>query len=252
MTAILDILRFFEAFAPVQTAMDFDNVGLLIGDKNRTVTKAVVSLDITAETVEEAAALGCELIISHHPVIFRPLKHLHTRDAAYLLARHDIAAVCMHTNLDLSDDFGVNLCLAAALGLQNVRKSACGECLFIGELAEKADMTAFAAHAKAALSCTGLRYTDKKAHVQTVAVASGAGGSEVFAAAEEGADVLVTGEIKHHEILAANSLGLNMLDAGHFKTEDVVMLPLAEKLGQAFADVEFIKSAVFDDGVKYL
>ena len=252
MTAILDILRFFEAFAPVQTAMDFDNVGLLIGDKNRTVTKALVSLDITAETVEEAAALGCELIISHHPVIFRPLKHLHTRDAAYLLARHDIAAVCMHTNLDLSDDFGVNLCLAAALGLQNVRKSACGECLFIGELAEKADMTDFAAHAKAALHCTGLRYTDKKAHVQTVAVASGAGGSEVFAAAEEGADVLVTGEIKHHEILAANSLGLNMLDAGHFKTEDVVMLPLAEKLGQAFADVEFIKSAVFDDGVKYL
>ena len=153
MTAILDILRFFEAFAPVQTAMDFDNVGLLIGDKNRTVTKALVSLDITAETVEEAAALGCELIISHHPVIFRPLKRLHTRDAAYLLAHHDIAAVCMHTNLDLSDDFGVNLCLAAALGLQNVRKSACGECLFIGELAEKADMTAFAAHTKAALSC---------------------------------------------------------------------------------------------------
>ncbi|MBQ2486850.1 MAG: Nif3-like dinuclear metal center hexameric protein, partial [Ruminococcus sp.] len=193
MTAILDILRFFEAFAPAQTAMDFDNVGLLIGDKNRTVTKAVVSLDITAETVEEAAALGCELIISHHPVIFRPLKRLHTRDAAYLLARHDIAAVCMHTNLDLSDDFGVNLCLAAALGLQNVRKSACGECLFIGELAEKTDMTAFAAHTKAALSCAGLRYTDKKARVQTVAVASGAGGSDIFAAAEEGADVLVTG-----------------------------------------------------------
>ena len=252
MTAILDILRFFEAFAPVQTAMDFDNVGLLIGDKNRIVTKALVSLDITAETVEEAAALGCELIISHHPVIFRPLKHLHTRDAAYLLARHDIAAVCMHTNLDLSDDFGVNLCLAAALGLQNVRKSACGECLFIGELAEKADMTAFAAHAKAALSCTGLRYTDKKACVQTVAVASGAGGSDIFAAAEEGADVLVTGEIKHHEILAANSLGVNVLDAGHFKTEDVVILPLAQKLGQAFEDVQFIKSAVSDDGVKYL
>lgn len=252
MTAILDILRFFEAFAPVQTAMDFDNVGLLIGDKNRTVTKAVVSLDITADTVEEAAALGCELIISHHPVIFRPLKHLHTRDAAYLLAHRDIAAVCMHTNLDLSNDFGVNLCLAAALGLQNVRQSACGECLFIGELAEKADMTAFAAHAKAALSCTGLRYTDKKAHVQTVAVASGAGGSEVFAAAEEGADVLVTGEIKHHEILAANSLGVNVLDAGHFKTEDVVILPLAQKLGQTFEDVQFIKSAVSDDGVKYL
>lgn len=252
MTAILDILRFFEAFAPVQTAMDFDNVGLLIGDKNRTVTKAVVSLDITAETVEEAAALGCELIISHHPVIFRPLKRLHTRDAAYLLAHHDIAAVCMHTNLDLSDDFGVNLCLAAALGLQNVRKSACGECLFIGELAEKTDMTAFAAHAKTALSCAGLRYTDKKSRVQTVAVASGAGGSEVFAAAEEGADVLVTGEIKHHEILAANSLGVNVLDAGHFKTEDVVILPLAQKLGQAFEDVQFIKSAVSDDGVKYL
>lgn len=252
MTAIHDILRFFEAFAPVQAAMDFDNVGLLIGDKSRAVTKALVSLDITAEVAEEAAALGCELIISHHPVIFHPLKRLHTRDAAYLLAHRDIVAVCMHTNLDLSDDFGVNLCLAAALGLQNVRKSADGECLFIGELTEKTAMTDFAAHTKAALHCEGLRYTDKKAHVQTVAVASGAGGSEVFAAAGEGADVLVTGEIKHHEILAANSLGMNVLDAGHFKTEDVVILPLAEKLGQAFADVEFIKSAVFDDGVKFL
>ena len=252
MTAIHDILRYFEAFAPVQTAMDFDNVGLLVGDKDRTVTKALVALDITAEVVEEAAALGCELIISHHPVIFRPLKRLQTRDAAYLLARHDIAAVCMHTNLDLSADFGVNLCLAEALGLQNVRKSACGECLFIGDLPEKQAMTAFAAQAKTALHCEGLRYTDKKEQVQTVAVSSGAGGSEIFAAAEEGADVLVTGEIKHHEILAADSLGVNVLDAGHFKTEDVVLLPLAERLGQAFPDAAFIKSAVFDDGIKYL
>lgn len=252
MTAIHDILRFFEAFAPVQTAMDFDNVGLLIGDKHRAVTKALLALDITAEVTEEAAALGCELIISHHPVIFRPLRRLQTRDAAYLLAQFGIAAVCMHTNLDLSADFGVNLCLARALGLQNVRKSECGECLFIGELPEKNAMTAFAAHTKTALHCEGLRYTAQKEQVQTVAVSSGAGGSEIFAAADEGADVLVTGEIKHHEILAANSLGVNMLDAGHFKTEDVVLPPLAEKLGQAFPNVAFIKSAVFDDGVKYL
>ncbi len=252
MTTIQQILDFFESFAPLATAMDFDNCGLLVGDKDTPVSKVLVTLDITAEVVKEAKEKGCGLIISHHPVIFQPLRRMNSRSVPYLLAQAGIAAVCMHTNLDLSDDFGVNLCLAAALGLQNVRKSACGECLFIGELAEKADMTAFAAHAKAALSCTGLRYTDKKACVQTVAVASGAGGSDIFAAAEEGADVLVTGEIKHHEILAANSLGVNVLDAGHFKTEDVVILPLAQKLGQAFEDVQFIKSAVSDDGVKYL
>lgn len=252
MTTVNQILDFFESFAPVCTAMDFDNVGLLVGSEETAVTKVLLSLDITAETVREAAADGCELIISHHPVIFQPLKRLHPRHPAYLLAASGIAAVCMHTNLDISEVFGVNTCLANALNVRHLTKSARGECLFVGELDKETDMTAFAESAKAALHCNGLRYTNIRPAVKTVAVASGAGGSEIFAAAAEGADVLVTGEIKHHEINAANAAGVNILDTGHFKSEDTVMLPLLQRLKQAFPDVAFAKSRTYTDCVNYL
>ena len=252
MTTVSEILEFFESFAPVVTAMDFDNVGLLIGDKSAEVSRALLTLDITAETVDEAAALGCELIISHHPVIFQPLKRINIRDAAYMLANRGISAVCMHTNLDLSEEFGVNTALADALGVKNLRRSAVGECLFIGELEERTDILSFAQSAKAALGCEGLRYTDAKPAVKTVAVSSGAGGSEIFAAADEGADVLVTGEIKHHEINAANALGVDVIDAGHFKSEDIVIFPLKKRLEASFSDIVFTKSKVYTDKVKYL
>lgn len=252
MATVKDILEFFEGFAPVSSAMDFDNVGLLAGGKDAVVTKALLSLDITAEVVEEAAQNGCELIISHHPVIFSPLKRLDPKDPAYLLAKHGIAAICMHTNLDLSESFGVNTCLAEALGVKNLRKSALGECLFIGTLESELGVRAFAEHAKKALGCEGLRYTDVRGAVKTVAVSSGSGGSEIFAAAKEGADVLVTGEIKHHEINAANALGVNIIDAGHFKSEDIVILPLLERLGRAFSEITFTKTQKYGDKMKYL
>lgn len=252
MASVKDILSFFEEFAPVETAMDFDNVGLLVGDKEREVTRALVTLDITPAVAEEAHELGCQLIISHHPVIFNPLKRLSADNAAYWLAKYDIAAVCMHTNLDLSEQFGVNLCLAEAIGVQNVQKSPLGECLFIGTLPRTTDMTAFAQNVKAALDCEGLRYTDNKPAVKTVAVASGSGGSDIFAAIKAGADVLVTGEIKHHEINAANDGGVNLVDVGHFKSEDIVILPLKNKLESRFPEMIFTKSKVYGDKVKYL
>ena len=252
MTTINEILTFFETFAPTDSAMVFDNVGLLVGDKNAKVTKVLVSLDITCEVVNEAQKLGCELIISHHPVIFNPLKRLDTNSVPYLLARHGISALCMHTNLDLSEDFGVNLCLANAIGAKNVVKSDKGECLFVGELEKETEMKAFAENVKSALDCNGLRYTDVKKSVKKVAVSSGAGGSEIFAAAEIGADVLVTGEIKHHEINAANELGVNIVDAGHFKSEDIVILPLINKLSDNFSDVIFTKSKAYSDNIKFI
>lgn len=252
MTTVKAILDWFETFAPVSSAMDFDNVGLLIGDKNAAVSRVLLTLDVSAEAVDEASSLGCELIISHHPVIFNPLKRLDARSVPYMLAERGIAAVCMHTNLDLSEEFGVNTCLAEALGVQKLRKSPLGECLFIGELAQEMNAESFAARVKEALGCGGLRYTTAKATVKTVAVASGAGGSDIFAAAEEGADVLVTGEIKHHEINAANEAGVNIVDTGHFKSEDVVILPLKKRLETAFSDISFTKSQTYGDKLKYL
>lgn len=252
MTTVRDILAYFEGFAPVSSAMEFDNVGLLVGDVDREVTAVLLSLDITADVVEEAASLGCELIISHHPVIFNPLKRMSARSAPYLLAQRGVAAVCMHTNLDLGEAFGVNVCLAEAVGLRGVRKSPLGECLFIGELEQEMTAEAFARQVKSALGCDGLRYTDAKPVVKTVAVSSGAGGSEIFAAKAAGADALVTGEIKHHELNFANEAGVSVVDAGHFKSENIVISPLQKRLQAEFPSVKFTKSSTYTDKVKYI
>ena len=239
MATVNDILEFFEEFAPVSTAMEFDNVGLLVGDKKQFVRRALVSLDITPEVVYEAEKLECELIISHHPVIFQPLKRLEADSAPYLLAKKGISAICMHTNLDLSESFGVNLCLASAVGIKNVQRSDKGECLFVGELEREMNSDELAEQVKFALDCKG------------VAVCSGSGGSEIFAAYEEGCAALVTGEIKHHEINTANGLGVTVIDAGHFKSENVVIMPLVNKLGKRFSDIIFTKSKNYDDNIKF-
>lgn len=252
MTTINNILDYFETFAPIDTAMDFDNAGLLVGDKNTEITKVLVTLDITSDVVYEAEKLGCELIISHHPVIFNPIKKLGTNDVPYLLASKGISALCMHTNLDLSESFGVNTCLAKAIGVKNVVRAKVGDCLFIGTLENKTEMTVFAENAKNALKCNGLRFTDVKKTVKKIGVSSGAGGSDIFAAAKMGIDVLVTGEIKHHEINFANEVGINIIDVGHFKSEDVVILPLVNRLSDEFSDIIFTKSTTYSDNIKFV
>ena len=252
MTTIQQILDFFEDFAPLSTAMDFDNCGLLVGDKSTPVTRALVTLDITAEVVEEAKGLGSELIISHHPVIFQPIKRMDSRSVPYLLAQTGIAAVCMHTNLDLGEEFGVNICLGQAAGLRDVRRAPEGECLFFGTLDEAVSARELAQRVMENLGCSGLRFTEGRGTVRTVAVASGAGGSDIFAAAAVGADALITGEIKHHEINAANAYGIAVIDAGHFKSENVVINPLIARLKAAFPSAEFTKCQSYSDKMNYL
>ncbi|MBU5462285.1 Nif3-like dinuclear metal center hexameric protein [Lachnoclostridium sp. MSJ-17] len=252
MTTIKDIIDYFESFAPLNTAMDFDNCGLLVGDARLCVKKVLLTLDITAGVVDEAAELGCGLIISHHPVIFQPIKRLGTQAVTYLLAQKGIAALCMHTNLDLSESFGVNICLGQAAGLSDVKRAGCGDALFYGTLNEEITAHELARRIKDSLGCEGLRYSEGRDKIRTVAVSSGAGGSDIFAAAEIGADALVTGEIKHHEINAANALGIAVIDAGHFKSEDIVINPLKDRLSEKFPETEFTKSQTYSDKVKYL
>lgn len=252
MTTIQDILNYFESFAPLCTAMDFDNCGLIVGDAHLCVTKALVALDITTEVVEEAKLLGCELIISHHPVIFQPIKQLGTQSVPYLLAQNGIAALCMHTNLDLSEVFGVNICLGQAAGLLTLQRAGCGDALFFGELENETDTLTLAQRVKNNLDCEGLRYTEGKGTLKTVAVSSGAGGSDIYAAAQIGADVLITGEIKHHEINAANELRIAVIDTGHFKSENIMIAPLTERLTAQFPAIKFTKSQTCSDKMKYL
>ena len=100
MAAIDEIYRYLNEIAPFSTAMDFDNAGFLVGDGKTEVTKALVTLDITAQSVRQAREKGAQLIVSHHPVIFHPLKRLLSNSVPYLLAKEGIGAICAHTNLD--------------------------------------------------------------------------------------------------------------------------------------------------------
>ena len=239
-----------DAFAPFQSAMDFDNPGLLVGDREDPVERVLFALDITPEVVREAAEFGAQLIISHHPVIFNPLKHLSRETAPYLLAQFGIDALCAHTNLDMAPG-GVNTALAGRLQLQNVRTLSSyspgfAEAL-LGELPAPLSPKAFAQHVKTQLGCSGVRFTDGGRPVRTVGLCSGGGEELVYAAAKAGCEGFVTGESKHHLLLFAKSASITFVDAGYFSTEDVVLHPLMERLQAAFPALLCKKSTAMQD-----
>lgn len=248
---VREIIEFTQTFAPLETAMDFDNSGFLAGNINGEVKTALLALDITKDVIEEAKEKDAQLIISHHPIIFNPVKKVMADTALYSLIQNGISALCLHTNLDLADDGGVNMCLAKAAGVQNPR-FVDGECLVVGELSEPVTAEKFALDLKNSLNCQGLRVVNKDKKVHKIAMCSGSGGDYVFLAKKLGADLLLTGEIKHHEILFAAENGLSVVDAGHYKTEDVVIAPLAKRLSEKFPTVNFIVSERYTDGVCYL
>lgn len=251
-----DMYRFIDGFAPFRTAMSFDNPGLLVGDGNEEVTKALLALDITPETVQEAADLGAQLVISHHPVIFHPMKELRPDSVPYLLARHSIAAICAHTNLDMAPG-GVNECLAEALRLKNVRMlcenaaSGLAEAL-CGDTERPYDPREFAEFVKTELGCEGLCFTDGARKITSVGLCGGAGADYVYDAAQAGCQAFVTGECKHNILIDAGNLGVTLVAAGHFETEVPVLQPLMEKLGERFQDVQFIRSRTMHGPVHYL
>ena len=241
MTTVRDILNFTETFAPLATAADFDNCGVLVGRKDINVTKVLLALDITKDVVMEAKNMGVQLIISHHPVIFHPIKSLCENSVPYLLAHTGITALCLHTNLDIAEYYGVNVCLANALGLTDCKLYK-EDFLLIGKLSKAMDVKEFASFTKNVLNADAVLYTESNRQLKTVAMCSGAGADFLGLAKEKGADVFLTGEARHHEYIEASEGDIPLVTAGHFATEDVVITPLKAKLSETFADVEFYKS----------
>lgn len=245
MVRICDIYDVINRAAPFASALGFDNCGLLVGDPATEVTRALIALDITPAVVEEAASINANLIISHHPVIFEPLRALNSQQPAYLLARQGIAALCLHTNLDISPVCGVNVALASKLGLRAIRQEdVFGEdcILFSGETEEELPPEAFANLVKERLQLPSLRFIPGGRPVKRVFLCSGAGGGSVSFAACRGADAYVTGEMKHHEALAAAATGVTCVVAGHYETEVVFGEFLAAYLKKRLPGASFLVS----------
>ena len=245
MARICDIYDIINAVAPFDSQLSFDNSGLLVGDGGTVVTRALLCLDITPAVVEEAAGMNANLIVSHHPVIFNPLKALSSREPAYLLAKNGIAALCCHTNLDISPVCGVNVALASRLGLRNVRaEDVFGEecVLYSGELEQPLPPSDFARLVKERLGAGSVRYIDGGRQVKRVFLCSGAGGEFAHYAAMRGGDAYLTGEMKHHEALGAAATGLTCVIAGHYETEKVFAEFLAAYLRKRVPDTAFLVS----------
>ncbi len=245
MVRIRDIYDVIDAAAPFASAMSFDNVGLLVGEGSAEVSRALLALDITGTVVEEAASLNAGLIISHHPVIFDPLKSLSERDVPYLLAKKGVAALCCHTNLDISPVCGVNAALGGKLGLRGVHpEDVFGEecVLFAGELGEELSPEGFAALVRDRLEVPAVRLISGGRPVKKVFFCSGAGGEFAGFAACRGADAYLTGEMKHHEALEAARTGLTCVAAGHYETERPFAEFLASFLRKRIPGAAFLVS----------
>lgn len=254
MVTVQEIYDFLDKIAPFKTAMDFDNVGLLVGNCNSKVSKALISLDITKEVCDEAKELGAELIISHHPIIFKPIKNLKFDDVITNLIKNNINAICAHTNLDVSAE-GVNFQLAQKLSLSDLSPLTYEENQpmgLIGDLPREMSCTECAKFVKKNLSCDGIRYTNTNTKIKKVAVCSGSGGCFINETYEKQADAFVTGEIKHSDILKANHFGVMVVDVGHYKSENVIVEPLKDMLSKQFKQIKFFTSKKFTDKIKYL
>lgn len=257
MSTVQEILTFLEGFAPPELAEHWDNVGLLCGDRNQQVTAALCALDITEQVVDEALSRGAQLIVAHHPAIFTSVSRVTTDDVTGRVLRaaikHDIALICMHTNAD-SAWGGVNDALAAALFLTNVVNMEGGDnCMLgrVGGLPREMQPREFAEYVKECLRAGGVRFCDGGHAIRRVAVGGGACGKMMDDALNKGADAFVIGDCSYDLMQRAQSIGLTLVDAGHFPTENPIAAVFAEQVGSAFPQVRTMVSERHADCIQF-
>lgn len=246
-----DVFTYLDSLAPVSLKLDFDNVGLLVGRCDTEISKILVALDITCDVIYEAIECGADLIVSHHPLIFTPLKSIVDSDSVgnrlLALIENGIAAICMHTNLDAAVG-GVNDCLVEALGAQLIGVLDENDGLArLAKLPEPMKMSEFLPLVATNLNNNGLRFHDAGKEVSLIGLCGGSGGNYIETAVNRGCDTFVTADIKYDQFLAAKELEINLIDADHFSTENVVVPMLAEKLAEKFGeDIEVVISEVHE------
>ena len=261
MITVKNVLQCVEHFAPAYMKESWDNVGLLCGDPAKEVKKVLVALDPFAHVCREAAAVGADLIVTHHPLIFQAPKSITTENSIgrsiLYLCRHSISAINAHTNLDCTPG-GVNDVLAQALDLKEIsvmQPNGVDEdgnpwgLLRTG--IHEADLADFLAHVKKKLHTPVLRYVDGGKPVRKVAVGGGSCAGALVEAFYAGCDTFVTADIKYNQFWDAKELGMNLIDAGHFYTENPVVPVLAGKIQEEFPEIEVIISESHTDCMKF-
>lgn len=248
MARIEEVQQFVQQLAPAQLAAEWDNVGVLV-DCGADVTSILVALDITDEVVAEAEIQGCQLIVAHHPVIFKPMAKIGRGDVPFRMIKKNISALCAHTNLDAAEG-GVNDILCKLFGVSGAKPFGEGNMGRIGQV-RTASAQQLAAQCQATLNAR-VKLVDAGRPISTLAMVGGSGGDFLAAAAAAGADALLTGEAKHHEALEARRLGVSLIAAGHYATEFPIVPVLADKLAKRFNGVRVLCSRRNKDPFTYL
>lgn len=239
---LVDFLDMMERHAPRSYAYEGDNVGLLVGTDRTEIRRVLVALDCTERVAREAVELDVDLVLTHHPLFYHPVQgfrpDLVATRAAYILARHGIGMFAAHTNLDAAPG-GVNDCLAKLLDLTDVTPLEPERLGRVGRLTEPLRLDAFLTLCEKRLH-THARYGgDLDKMICKVAVMGGSGGGDVYEAFAAGADVFVTGEVKHSQAIDAAHLGLALAVLGHYETEKIVLEPLIQGLQSEKNDVQY-------------
>ena len=263
MATVNEVYGFLDKLAPFDLQMDFDNAGFLVGRGETQVKRLLVALDVTLPVAKEAAEQGCQLIVSHHPVIFHPVKALTDQSATgrvlLALAEGRMAAICAHTNLDAVAD-GVNDALARRLGLSDIGQlkqdgvDGQGRPYGIGRVGvvREQSLRDFALFVKRELGANGVRLVDGGKPVHKVAVGGGACADMMIDAMDHGCDTFVTSDVKYDGFLDAKAVGMNLIDAGHYPTENVVCPVLRDWLRAAFPELSVSISEVHHEVFTYL
>jgi dinuclear metal center YbgI/SA1388 family protein len=257
---VKDVYEAMDIIAPFKNLDKGDNSTLVVGDYGDKVTKVLITLDITVDAVEEAKAKGAELIVSHHPVIYYPLYKLSDKSPACLALKYGVACICSHSPLDMADG-GINDILydmfKEPFGLSEEKEvlevihsdgRGYGMVCDMGREFTPAEL---AKTAKEILGCTAVRYTNGR-NIKRLAFCSGGGGKNIEPAVKMGADALITGDVKHDQLITAKNAGVTIVDCGHYHTETVAVPYLKKRLEKILPDIDFIIAESNTDPACYI
>lgn len=240
-----DIDKYLSEVFPPENALDYDNVGLIAGNRDKVVSAILVSLDLTSKAIQAAKACGANLIVTHHPIIFGGIKALTMDDyvgrTLVELVNSGISVISCHTNLDLTDEFG-NLAIAELLGAKDARHLEGSVCGVVYEIDSEEPVTLKDYCRKVAkdLKCSGIiTINDPQNKVHKIFIQGGAFDEDsVDAVLKEGVDTVVSGEIKHHICVGLGQMGVNTIIAGHSATEQAYLPKMAKLLSEKFPGID--------------
>ena len=238
---ISEFIQMLESIAPSELALDFDNVGLIIGT-TRNIHKVLVALDCSVAVAREAVSIGADLVLTHHPLFFHGIKRILPDDpdtsAAYILIQNGIGLYSSHTNLDAAPG-GVNDTLAEILGAQSVlpfTKDGIGR---IGLFSPAISMKELLHRCQNMLHCKPMYHGNTDTMIHKAWIVSGSGSGSFYNAVDSGCDVFVTGELKHHEALSFAEYGIPYIICGHYQSETIMLKKWISRLQRFESDVQY-------------